>query len=397
MNFENTEIAFRSKSDGELKRAWLLFKLIGFPALVKALKPLATASVRLGGPFKTIIRHSIFKHFCGGENIEDCNPVIKHLADFKVMTILDYSVEGMETDEDFDNTTREIIKTQEKASRDGNIPFCVFKPTGIARFELLEKISNGTTLNPDEESEYERVRERIDMIFKIAFNKGIPVMVDAEESWIQEAVDNLVIEGMKKYNREKPIIYNTLQMYRSDRLEILEKWFDLAVRENFVLGFKLVRGAYMEKERERAENLGLPCLIHSDKTSTDRDYNEALKFIIDRINRIAICAGTHNELSCRILTELMIQANIPSGHRHIFFSQLFGMGDHLSFNLANSGYNVAKYIPYGPVRKVIPYLMRRAEENTSVSGQSSRELLLLSKELNRRRNSHNISLYETPF
>jgi proline dehydrogenase len=384
VSFDNTEIAFESKSNTELTKAYLLFKFIGNKSLVSLSKPFAGIAVRIPFPFKYMIKETIFSHFCGGENIRDCEATIAHLRKYHVHTILDYSVEGKETEADFDKTTDEIIDTQERAAIDDAIPFNVFKLTGIARFALLEKVSAGEKLTEIEQNELELVRERVERICKKAMEVDRSVMMDAEESWIQPIMDDLMLEMMLKYNKEKAIVYNTFQMYRHDRLSKLKEMHEKAVKHNFYLGVKLVRGAYMEKERKRASEMNYESPIQKDKTDTDKDYNDALEFIANNIARVAVCVGSHNEKSSMYMTELMEEFSIPKSSSNVYFSQLLGMSDHISFNLSKAGYNVAKYVPYGPVKDVLPYLIRRADENTSVAGQTSRELMLLNKEKKRR-------------
>lgn len=384
VSFDNTEIAFESKSNTELMKAFWLFKFIGNKSMVRLSKPFAGIAVRIPFPFKYMIKETIFSHFCGGENIRDCETTIAHLSKYNVHTILDYSVEGKETEEDFERTTEEIIDTQERAAIDDAIPFNVFKLTGIARFALLENVSIGEKLTENEKHEFERVKERVERICKKANEVDRSVMMDAEESWIQPVMDELMLEMMKKYNTEKAIVYNTFQMYRHDRLNALKEMHGVAVKENFYLGVKLVRGAYMEKERKRAIEMNYASPIQKDKEASDRDYDAALLFIAKNIERIAVCVGSHNEESSMYMTKLMVENNIAKSSSNVYFSQLLGMSDHISFNLSRAGYNVAKYVPYGPVKDVLPYLIRRADENTSVAGQTSRELMLLNKEKKRR-------------
>lgn len=385
ISFDNTKIAFSSKSDAELNRAYLLFKLVGSPALVSAGKSLINIALTLHFPIKPLIKATIFKQFCGGENIDECKKAIENLAKFNIGSILDYSVEGKENEKDFDVTTQEIINTIIKAKTSQHIPFSVFKVTGICRFSLLEKINANTPLTESEVAEFQRAKNRIEKICAKGFECGISVLIDAEESWIQDAIDNIAEEMMQKFNKEKAIVFNTLQMYRHDRLEFLKKSFEKALKDNYYLGAKIVRGAYMEKERTRAAEKGYPSPIQPDKASSDRDYDAALNFCVENFERIALCAGTHNEKSSALLAELLQQKNIDKKHPHFYFAQLLGMSDHISYNLSNAGYNVAKYVPYGPIKEVLPYLIRRAEENTSVAGQTSRELSLIIKERKRRK------------
>jgi proline dehydrogenase len=385
LSFENTEIAFKGKSTADLNRAYWLFKLVSSSTLVKIGTPMTNLALKVGLPIKGIIRDTIFKHFCGGETIEDCEKTIQALTDKGVGTILDYSVEGEETEEIFDATCEEILKTVNRAKGDPTIPFSVFKPTGLGRFELFEKINAKELLNEAEQQEFQRIKKRIDRICSASFNADISLLIDAEHSWIQDTIDDIAREMMQKYNREKPIIYNTYQLYRHDKLASLKADFYYAETTNFYLGAKLVRGAYMEIERERALEMGYLSPIQPTKKATDQDYNDAILFCLDNLNRIALMAGTHNEESSLLLAKEMDRRNIAHTNPHIYFAQLLGMSDNLSFNLSASGYNVAKYMPYGPIKVVMPYLFRRAQENTSVAGQTGRELSLIIKEKARRK------------
>jgi proline dehydrogenase len=384
LSFENTEIAFRHSSNTDLNRAYWLFKAINVNFLVKIGPPITNFAVKIGLPIKGIIKATIFKHFCGGETIEECNQTIKNLADGGVGTILDYSIEGEDSEHVFDNTRDEIIRTIIRASKDKAIPLTVFKVTGVGRFSLLEKLDAGLKLSVDEQLEWQKVQDRVLAICEMAHSEGVPVMIDAEESWIQETIDNLAINMMRFFNKEKAIVYNTYQLYRHNKLGSLVVDHATAEFESFILGAKIVRGAYMEKERKRAEERGYPSPIQPDKTSTDRDYNDALVFCADHVENIAFVAGTHNEESCRLLADLLNEKKIDHKNPHVYFSQLLGMSDNLSFNLANANYNVAKYVPYGPIKAVLPYLFRRAQENTAIAGQMSRELSLIVKEKKRR-------------
>ncbi|MFM7055190.1 MAG: proline dehydrogenase family protein, partial [Bacteroidota bacterium] len=379
-------VAFKGKTDGELKKAYWLFKAIAFPSLVKASPALLRIAMAVRFPVVPIVRATIFKHFCGGENIHDCNETVKKLWQQRIGSILDYSVEGEENEDNFDKTTEEICATVDRAKGDPSIPFCVFKVTGISRFALLDKVSSGATLSTDENDEFIKVRERIGKICGLAAKNRVRLFIDAEESWIQPAIDGLADDMMALHNKEHVIVYNTIQLYRTDRLAFLKKSHERGQAMGYKNGFKLVRGAYMEKERARAVEMGYPSPIQPDREHCNRDYDDALRFCIEHIDSIAICAGTHNENSSRLLTTLMREHQIPNDHPSIWFSQLLGMSDHLSGNLANSGYMVAKYVPYGPVKSVLPYLIRRAQENTSIAGQTGRELSMIMRELKRRRN-----------
>jgi proline dehydrogenase len=387
LSFNNTKIAFSGKSSNDLNRSYWLFKMVSNPMVVNIGQVLTNFAINIHFPIKGIIKATIFKQFCGGENITECDKTIKELGQFNIGTILDYSVEGKETEEDFDACVTETIATIEKSKNDTAIPFCVFKVTGLARFALLEKVTANQKLTAEEQKEFECIQHRVELICSAAHNTGTPIFIDAEESWIQKAIDELANTMMAKYNIKKPIVYNTFQMYCKDKLAYLKLSFELAQQNNYFLGAKLVRGAYMEKERARAIEKGYPSPIQDTKENTDKAYDMALLFCVEHSNKIAICAGTHNENSSMYLSQLMNDKNIQKENKHIYFSQLLGMSDHISFNLANAGYNVAKYVPYGPVREVLPYLIRRAQENTSVKGQTGRELSLIIKEKERRKNA----------
>lgn len=388
ISFDNTEIAFASKSDADLNRSYLLFTMVSRTSWVKIGKRFTNIAFSLRLPISGLIKATIFKQFCGGENIDDCANAIKALGDYKIGTILDYSVEGKEAEEEFDKTAGETLDTIKRAAGDSNIPFCVFKVTGLARFALLEKVSAQAQLNTQEEKEWQRVKDRVLRICAQAATTGVPIFIDAEESWIQGAIDALADEMMSQFNKQKAIVYNTVQLYRKDRLEFIKKSHSLAQKNTYLLGLKLVRGAYMEKERERATAMNYQNPIQNSKEDSDRDYNAALDYCLEHINEIAICAGTHNEKSSLHLVELMKKFKVPANDNRVYFSQLLGMSDHISYNLAQAGYNVAKYVPYGPVKDVLPYLIRRAEENTSVKGQTGRELSLIIKEKQRRKKQH---------
>ena len=387
MSFDDTEIAFSSKSNFALKKARLLFSAVGNPFLSK----IATGSVKLGFalrlPIKGIIKNTVFEIFCGGETIEDSKLTIDTIGKYGVGTILDYSVEGEDDESAFESTAAETIRTIHNAKGNSNIPFCVFKPTGVAPFHVLEKIQAGKELTTKDHEDFERAKERIETICKTAHEEDVPLLIDAEETWIQDPVDQIAYSMMAKYNKEKAIVYNTYQMYRVASLQNLKNGFKEAAKEGFYLGAKLVRGAYMEKERERAEKMNYPDPIQPNKQATDDDYNAALKFCIDNKQRVSVINCTHNEYSCYYLAMLMEKHGMQKNDSRAWFAQLYGMSDNISFNLAKAGYNVAKYVPYGPVKSVMPYLFRRADENTSVAGQSGRELTLIKQELKRRKAS----------
>jgi proline dehydrogenase len=385
ISFDNTEVAFSSKSNRDLKRAYWLFRIIASPSIVKFGKKATNLALNLRLPISAPIKATIFRQFCGGETIAECDRTIADLGKFGIGTILDYSVEGKTSDEDFDQTVDIIIQTIHRAANDPHIPFAVFKVTGIGRHDLIEKASTaGYTPTSEEKTEIDVIVSRIDRICKAAYEAGTSVFIDAEESWIQDAIDQWTFDMMLKYNKEKCIVFNTLQMYRHDRLAFLTDCLALAKEHHVKYGIKLVRGAYMEKERARAIEKGYPSPIQATKSDTDKDYNEGLKVILENRSIFSLCAGTHNEDSSILLMNFMQEANIDPQSEQFYFAQLLGMSDHISFNVAHANYHVAKYVPFGPVKEVLPYLLRRADENTSVAGQTGRELSLIMKELDRR-------------
>lgn len=383
--FTDTEVAFSYKSDRELKKANFIFSVVNHPSISAVATGLAKLGLALHLPIKGIIRNTVFEHFCGGETAEETVKTIDKLAQFKVGAILDYSVEGEDDEPSFDKTTAEILKTFEVAKDHPSIPFCVFKVTGLGSFDLLEKVQTEVSLSADEVAAFERIKNRVDKICAKAHEFHIPLLIDAEDSWIQNPIDEIANEMMKKYNQEHAIVFNTFQMYRADMLGNLKDAFHNATMHNYYLGVKMVRGAYMEKEAERAGKLNYPNPIHPNKEATDDAFNKGLAFCIDNKQRISIVCGSHNEYSNQYLAVLMNKHGMRNDDKRVCFAQLLGMSDNISFNLAKAGYNVAKYVPYGPVESVMPYLLRRASENTSVAGQSSRELTLIRKELKRRK------------
>jgi proline dehydrogenase len=382
--FDNTEVAFSLKSDSQLERAYFLFKMIESQPLVRIGTAVTNFALKAKLPVEGLIRSTVFDHFCGGVTEEDCLPNIDKMYTKNVHAILDYSVEGKETEEQFDHALEKTLKTIDFGKEKGAIPYAVFKPTGFGRFALYQKITEGEELSVDEKSEWIRVVERYHTVCKVAVEKDVPLLIDAEESWMQEAADNLIEELMELYNTEKAIVFNTLQMYRHDRLDYLKGLHQRAHQKGYHIGMKVVRGAYMEKERARAEEKGYASPICVSKPATDDNYNAAVVYMMEH-SKMAIFAGTHNEESSALLMDLALKHNIEPSDMRLWFGQLFGMSDHISFNLANEGYNVAKYVPFGPVRDVMPYLIRRAEENTSVAGQTSRELGLIKTERKRRK------------
>jgi proline dehydrogenase len=383
--FDNTQVAFSLKSDTELKRAYFLFNMIGSQSLVKVGTALTHFALKAHLPVEGLIRATVFDHFCGGVTEKDCLKVVDKLYTKGVSSVLDYSVEGKEEEAQFDAALAMTLKTIEFAKEREAIPFAVFKPTGFGRIDLYEKVGEKVTLSEAEQEEWNSVVKRFDIACKAAFEKDVMLLIDAEESWMQDAADAIVTDMMRKYNQQKAIVFNTLQMYRWDRLAYLKQLHEQAKTEGFHIGMKLVRGAYMEKENARAAEKGLKSPICISKEATDINYDAAVLYMVDHLEQMAIFAGTHNEESSYKLMQLLDEKGISKDDKRIFFGQLLGMSDNISFNLAANKYNVAKYLPFGPVRDVMPYLIRRAQENTSVAGQTSRELTLIKKEKERRR------------
>ncbi|MBK6938036.1 MAG: proline dehydrogenase family protein [Chitinophagaceae bacterium] len=401
ISFENTEFAFQYKPNNELNRAKLLFTFMSKPWLVKIGARMAPWALRVGLPVKGIIRKTIFKQFVGGETLEETAQVAKKLGEYNVKIILDYGVEGKEGEENFDNARDMFVKVIEYAATQPNIPYMSVKVTGFARFALLEKMNDmmaareGTLMqrfektvadmSQEDRDEWGRVYQRVNKVCETAALHNIGVSIDAEETWITDPLDALTIIMMSTYNKGRIIVYNTLQMYRHDRLQFLLDSYDAAVEKDFILGSKLVRGAYMEKERRRAAEKGYPSPIQPDKESTDRDYNAGVKFCIDNISRVALMVASHNEYSNMYAADLLMERGLPLSHPYVHWSQLYGMSDNITFNLAKAGCSVSKYLPFGPIKDVISYLMRRAQENTSVKGQTSREMNLINTECARRK------------
>lgn len=383
--FDNTQVAFSLKSDAELKRAYFLFKMIGSQSLVKIGTSVTNLALKAHLPVEGLIRATVFDHFCGGINEVDCLKVVDKMYTKGVSSVLDYSVEGKEEESQFDAALAMTLKTIEFAKEREAIPFAVFKPTGFGRIDLYEKVGEKAHLSAAEQDEWQRIINRFDTACKAAFEKDVLLLIDAEESWMQDAADAVVTDMMRKYNQQKAIVFNTLQMYRWDRLDYLKQLHEQAKMEGFHIGMKLVRGAYMEKENERAAIKGLKSPICISKEATDVNYDAAVLYMVEHLDQMAIFAGTHNEESSYTLMQLLDEKGISKDDKRIFFGQLLGMSDNISFNLAAHNYNVAKYLPFGPVRDVMPYLIRRAQENTSVAGQTSRELNLITKEKKRRK------------
>ncbi len=383
--FDNTKTAFTLKSDSELERAYFLFKMISKEPLVRIGTIATKFALNLSLPVEGLIRSTVFDHFCGGVSEKDCIDTVENLFGAGVYSVLDYSVEGKEDEAQFDFTMEKVIELTRFAKNKEAMPFSVFKPTGFGKFKIWQKITENESLSEVEKGEWDRIKDRYNKVCSVASECDIALLIDGEESWMQDAADDLCEEMMVKYNKEKPIVYNTLQCYRWDRLDYLKEQHAKAKAGGYKLGYKVVRGAYMEKENDRAEEKGYPTPICESKTATDDSFNSVMKYILDNLDDISLFLGTHNENSNYLALEIMEAKSIIKTDARVWFGQLYGMSDHISFNLGAEGYNVAKYIPFGPVKDVMPYLIRRAEENTSVAGQTSRELTLLKREKERRK------------
>ncbi|MFH2091659.1 MAG: proline dehydrogenase family protein [Pseudomonadota bacterium] len=390
VSFEDTSAAFKHKTDAELFVSYMIFRLTKNPFLMKFFSRAAKLMLYLGLPIKPIIKATIFKQFCGGEKKEEYSKVISQLSQASIGTILDYSVEGSENEQSFENTKQELLRLTEQSKSNPNIPCTCMKMTAIASFDLLEKISSKKMLSSKEQTEWENLRNRLDQICQASFKADKPIYIDAEETWVQDSIDILVEEMMAKYNTKKAIVFTTLQLYRWDRNDYFKRLIETARAGSYRLGIKIVRGAYLEKENQRAKKMGYPTPINPTKEATDRDYNKAVEIFINNIDMVDICVGTHNEDSCNFLIKLMADKKLPNNHPHIYFSQLYGMSDTISFNLSKAGYNVSKYLPFGPVESTLPYLTRRAEENTAISGQMSKELEIIQRERKRRKTTNKI-------
>lgn len=382
--FQNTEVAFAVKTDAEIERAYYLFRIIQSEPMVKIGSKITQLALKAHLPVEGLIRTTVFNHFCGGVTEEDCMPVIDKMYSKNVHSILDYSAEGKEEEEAFDKAVKITLKIIDFAKEKQSMPFAVFKPTGFGRMELYEKVTAGEKLSDEEQDEWNRVINRYDVVAKAAHDNDVPLLIDAEDYSMQKAADDLIEAMMEKYNKEKAIVFGTLQLYRHDRLDYLKALHQRAIDKGFHIGMKLVRGAYMEKERERAEKMGYQDPICADKPATDKMYNDVMKYMFDNLDRMAIYVGTHNEDSSYLFKEMIDKSGLAKNDSRLWFGQLFGMSDHITYNLGALGYNVSKYLPFGPVRDVMPYLIRRADENTSVGDQTNRELELLIKEKKRR-------------
>ena len=384
-SFNNTEIAFASKSNWQLRKAYYLFRVVNNNFIANISTFSANLSLKIGLPIKGILKKTVFEHFCGGEDIQECKATSARIAKYNIKSVLDYSVEGKDTEEAFDNSLNETLRTIENAAGNESVPYAVFKPTGIGSDLLMEKVQLGKELTEDEQTALARLKERYEVLAKAAYDGGVRLLIDAEHSWYQNFLDDLINGLMERYNKERAIVFNTYQMYRWESLDNIKKAHQLARDKGFVLGAKLVRGAYMEVERERAEEHGYKDPICINKQATDDSYNGGLKYCVENIGEIELFNGSHNEYSNFYITQLIEEAGLARDDQRIWNVQLYGMSDNISYVMADAGYNVAKYLPYGPVKYVMPYLIRRAQENTSVGGQSSRELTMLQAEMKRRR------------
>jgi proline dehydrogenase len=384
VSFDNIAVAFASKSDSQLRKTYWLFKIMNRAQIVNLGTFFIKLALKLHLPVKNLIKHTIFEQFCGGQSIRDCDQTIALLAQANIGTILDYSVEGEDTERNYDFTTSEILKTIEKATISSEIPFSVFKLSGLASTELLEKVQQKSPLSPEELGAFDIVKGRVDRLCLAAYTNNVRLFFDAEESWIQDVINEIAYTMMEKYNQEKAIVFNTYQLYRHETLDALKNAYLIAREKGYQVGAKLVRGAYMTKENMRARENNYFSPIHTSKEETDQDYNAAIEFCLEHIAHFAVCLGTHNEASCSYCVSKMKKISIAKNDNRIWFAQLLGMSDNITFNLAKQGYNTAKYVPYGPISQVMPYLIRRAQENTSITGQSSREYLLVKQEMERR-------------
>lgn len=387
ISLDNLEVAFASKSNAELRKMYLIFATMNNNTAVKLGIKMANLAFAIKAPIKGLMKKTMFGHFCGGESIEDSQTTLDELSAFNIKTILDYSVEGKGNEASYEATKNEILRTIKRSAGDKNIPFAVFKVTGLGSYEIMTKVQEGQKLSRNEQVSFDKLQARVDELCKASFEAKTKILIDAEESWFQDVIDQMAYDAMEKYNQKDCIVYNTYQMYMHEMLQKLKASQVSAMHKGYVLGAKLVRGAYMEKERARAIDKGYKSPIQPDKASSDRDFDEALRFCVENHQHIGLVAGSHNEDSNILLTQLIEEANINPHDERVYFAQLYGMSDNISFNLSHAGYNVVKYVPYGSVEKVMPYLGRRAEENTSVAGQSSREFDLIKKEIARRRNN----------
>ncbi|WP_040574537.1 proline dehydrogenase family protein [Pontibacter sp. BAB1700] len=381
---EDLKIAFSNKTDEELKLAHFLFRMMGKPTLVK-LGGIATVwALKLGLPIKGLVKNTIYRHFCGGETAQQAQLAIRRMAKAKVYTVLDYAAEAKEDEDGFDYVLDEIMRNIRLAKVTGEIPYISVKLTGIGSRDIFQKLQEGELLTAEETAAFQRTENRLDLICKAAFEANITVYIDAEESWLQQAMDELAEKMMLRYNEHRAVVFNTLQMYRTDRIAYLTDLLKRSEGYDVVLGIKIVRGAYIEKEQERAAEYGYPSPVFSIKADTDHSFDKAIDICLQNLHRVELCAATHNEASTRYLVNQINRRGIADHRKCIYFSQLYGMSDNLTYNLASAGFNASKYLPYGDVATTLPYMIRRAEENTSIAGQMGRELSLLEAEMKRR-------------
>ena len=385
VHFDDTLVAFAGKDDSELQKAAWLFRIMSNSTIVDIGSHITNLALQVGLPVDSILKATIYEHFCGGESLEESEPMVAALAAQGVSTILDYGVEAKESQAEFDANLVEQLRCIRFADSNPSVPYVSCKVTGYAPFALLEKMNAGAALNDEEQAAVARMNDRLSQICAAAADLDVCVYIDAEESWVQDAIDSVVEDLMERFNRHKPTVFNTVQLYRHDRLAYLKASHERARAADYILGVKLVRGAYMEKEQARAESLGYANPIHASKGAVDADFDAAIVYCVEHIDTVAFCAATHNEASCQLVVSSAAEHGVPIDHPHIHFAQLYGMSDHISFNLARAGGNASKYVPYGPVRDVVPYLIRRAQENRSVAGQVGRELGLILSEIDRRK------------
>lgn len=385
LDLNNIEIAFKIKSNKELRTAKFLFSMIKYPIMVRTLGIMSNLALKIGFPVSWAVKPTLYKHFVGGETIEECFPAMEKMAVENVKTVLDFSIEAVEKEEEIDKTAQELNRSVINSGEHEAIPFSVFKPTALTTYNVLKKVSFDEPLTGDEKSAFDNFIQRVDSLCSEAVKAGKPIMIDAEDYWFQKAIDDVTEAMMLKYNKKTAVVYATLQMYRHDRLDYLKYLIEFSKQNNIILGIKYVRGAYMEKERARASEGGYPSPIYPSKTDTDNAFNEALKISVENCERIHVFCGTHNEESILALMKYMKNKGLPNNYPTIYMAQLYGMSDNLSFNIAKAGYNVAKYLPYGKIKNVLPYLVRRAEENSAIAGQTTRELIMLKQELKRRK------------
>lgn len=384
LSFENTEIAFAAKTQQELKLTYRVYQLMNYPWLVRLGTKVINGTLGLG-LIRKIVKNTLYAHFCGGETLTDCHHFVENLKAAGAYAILGYSVEGKSSDIEYDKSVEETIRYIRFAAQREAIPFAAFKLTGIASFALLEKIQKKETLSDEEMLAWDRVKDRVDAICAAGYEHNVGILIDAEETWIQDPIDALADAMMAQYNQKKVVVYNTYQMYLKRGEGFLKKSLEKAQQGNYLLGAKVVRGAYVEKERTRAQQLGYTDPVNPTKKASDEMYNQAIEFCLKNLGHMALFAGTHNEQSCYHMAQLTQRLQIAASNPRIFLGQLYGMSDNITYNLARAGFNVVKYVPYGTVQDVMPYLFRRAQENTAIAGQSNREFELVKKELKRRK------------